>query len=192
MEETLLGSRFAAGDPTAIREVYQRYAGPVHAVGMALLGDIDLAAEVVQITLLKAWRSARSFDPSRALDPWLYAIARRVSIDLYRRERRQARAAEPDELDRPVLPVSFVATWEAFEVRAAIDRLEPGEREVVRLQHMEGFTHAEIAARLGIPLGTVKSRAHRAHARLASALSHVVELDETDRGRTSGRGVGTR
>jgi RNA polymerase sigma-70 factor (ECF subfamily) len=59
------------------------------------------------------------------------------------------------------------------EVRRAIDELAPEEREVVRLQHLDGLTHAEIAERLGIPLGTVKSRSYRAHRQLAARLGHL-------------------
>ena len=169
-----LAAGFAAGDEAAIRAVYVRYAGPILTVAMSALGKRDLADEVVQTTMLKAWRAAGSFDASRDLAPWLYAIARRVSIDVYRRE---ARAATPEEVpdDRAaVVPLSFERTWEAWEVRSALDRLPPDEREVVRLAHFLGMTHAEIAERLDVPIGTVKSRSNRAYRRLASLLAHVV------------------
>jgi DNA-directed RNA polymerase specialized sigma24 family protein len=78
---------------------------------------------------------------------------------------------------------TFVQAWkaaarfdevsDAWEVRRAIDALPPDEREVVRLQHLEGRTHIEIAERLGVPVGTVKSRSHRAHQHLATRLAHL-------------------
>ena len=106
--------------------------------------------------MLKAWRAAGTFDPSRDLAPWIYAIARRVAIDIHRREagRRPTESAD----DVAVEPLSFSRTWEAWEVRSAVDQLPADEREVVRLSHMGGLTHREIAERLGVPLGTVKSR----------------------------------
>ena len=73
------------------------------------------------------------------------------------------------------MPIAFERTWEAFEVRAALDQLPSDEREVVRLAHFEGLTHSEIADRLDVPVGTVKSRSFRAHRRLAGLLAHLVE-----------------
>jgi RNA polymerase sigma-70 factor (ECF subfamily) len=169
-----LAARFAAGDEGAVRAVYARFAGPILTVALGTLGKRDLADEVVQTTMLKAWRAAATFDPSRELAPWLYAIARRAAIDVYRRE---ARAGTPEELSddqAAVVPLSFERTWEAWEVRTAVDQLPPDEREVVRLAHFLGMTQSEIAERLGVPLGTVKSRSSRAHKRLASLLAHVV------------------
>ena len=179
MDDPSLVERFIAGDETAVRDLYRRYAGPVLTVGVSLLGRRDLAAEVVQTTFLNAWRAAPRFDGSRDLGPWLYAIARRAAIDVYRRENRHARPSS-DLPDVAVLPVSFESTWEAFEVRRAVDELPPDERAVVRLAHFEGLTHAEIAARLGVPLGTVKSRSHRAHAHLTAALAHLAPNDVDD------------
>lgn len=173
-----LAAAFAAGDEAAVRAVYARYAGPILTVAMGTLGKRDLADEVVQTTMLKAWRAAARFDPSRDLAPWLYAIARRVAIDVYRRE---ARAATPEEIpdDRAaVVPLSFERTWEAWEVRSALDRLPPDERDVVRLAHFLGMTHREIAEHLQVPVGTVKSRSSRAHKRLAAMLAHVVREPE--------------
>ena len=69
--------------------------------------------------------------------------------------------------DVPVEGPSFVATWEAFEVRAAVDQLDHDEREIVYLSHFGGLTQTEIAKKLDIPVGTVKSRSHRAHKSLA-------------------------
>jgi RNA polymerase sigma-70 factor, ECF subfamily len=177
-DDAELARRFAAGEEEAVTAVYRRYAGPVLTVAMATLGRRDLADEAVQTTMLKAWRAASSFDPSRELAPWLYAIARRVAIDIYRRESRAATATELGDDDVAVVPLSFERTWEAWEVRTALEKLPPDEREVVRLSHLVGLPHPQIAEQLGVPLGTVKSRSSRAHRRLAGLLSHVVAVAE--------------
>jgi RNA polymerase sigma-70 factor (ECF subfamily) len=169
-----LVARFAAGDEGAVRDLYARYAGPVFTVAMSRLGRRDLADEAVHTTMLKAWRAAATFDPTHDLAPWLYAIARRVAIDIHRRESRAAVPAQLADDDVAVEPVSLSRTWQAWEVRAAVDKLPAPERDVVRLGHLEGLTHREIADHLGIPVGTVKSRSARAHRRLASLLGHLV------------------
>lgn len=177
-QEGDLVARFAAGDEAAIRAIYARYTGPILTVAMSTLAKRELADEVVQTTMLKAWRAAPSFDSSRDLAPWLYAIARRVAIDVYRRERRAAIPEELSDDQVAVVPLSFERTWEAWEVRSALEQLPAEERDVVRLAHYDGMTHGEIAERLGVPIGTVKSRSHRAHRRLAALLAHVVSATE--------------
>jgi RNA polymerase sigma-70 factor (ECF subfamily) len=169
-----LNTRFRLGDESAVRAIYQRYGGAMFAVAMSMLRDRELAAECVQQTFVRAWRASRSFDPGRELRPWLATITRRVAVDIYRREAR-SRSEPRADVDDTVVPIAFERTWEAFEVRAALDRLPADEREVVRLAHFEGLTHSEIAERLDVPVGTVKSRSFRAHRRLAGLLSHLVD-----------------
>ncbi len=175
-----LVARFRAGDESAIRDLYRDYGRVVFAIARRALNDRSLAEEAVQQTFLQAWRAAGSFDPSRDLAPWIYTIARRVCIDLYRREsRRQAEPLDSVAERDPSLvsqPGGIEESWQRWQVRTAIDRLPAEEREVVRLQHLQGFTHQEIAERTGVPLGTVKSRSHRAHRRLATLLGHLEEV----------------
>jgi RNA polymerase sigma factor (sigma-70 family) len=172
-------ARFRDGDGEAVRAVYRAYGRLVYAVAHKVLGDPGLCEEATQQTFLKAWRAAPSIDPDRELGPWLATIARRVAIDLYRRESvRPAAAIEAVSPDDPALtsaPVAAEAVYEFWEVRRAVSALPEDEREVVRLQHFEGLTHAQIAERLGLPLGTIKSRSHRAHKRLAADLGHLRE-----------------
>src|SRR4029450_2855916 len=87
-DDAALVAASAAGDDLAVKAIYERFARPVLTVGMSALGRRDLADEVVQVTMLKAWRAAGTFDRSRDLAPWIYAIARRVAIDIHRREAR--------------------------------------------------------------------------------------------------------
>ena len=166
--------RFRDGDPGAVRVVYEQYGRAVFTVAYRALGDRGLAEEAVQQTFLQAWRAASRFDPQRDPAPWLYAIARRVAVDLFRRERRH-QSADAEDQEVAVLPQSFEGTWEAWEVRSALDQVPTEEKEVLHATHFLGFTHEETAERLGIPVGTVKSRSHRAHRRLAGLLSHLRE-----------------
>ncbi len=162
-------------------ELYHRYAGAVTTVARSALWSDDLVADAVQQTFVKAWNARADFDSDRPFAPWLYAIARRVAIDIVRRERRR-QGPEPAEADLAVLPADLSHIWETYEVRAALDGLPVDEREVLRLHYFEGRTHVEIAQILEVPLGTVKSRSHRAHGRLEEALGHlVVEPDAVPR-----------
>ncbi len=168
--------RFRAGDPDAVRELYRVYGRAIYVVARRALGDRGLAEEAVQQTFLQAWRAAGRFEAGRSPGPWLYAIARRVAIDLYRRERRHRSDARPD--DDPgiaVLSPSFELTWQVWEVRTALDRLPEEEQAVVRATHFLGLSHSQAAEQLGVPVGTVKSRSHRAHRRLAEMLAHLEE-----------------
>jgi RNA polymerase sigma-70 factor (ECF subfamily) len=172
-------ARFREGDPDAVREVYRSHGRLVYAVAYKVLGDRGLAEEATQQAFVKAWRAAQSFDEQRELGPWLAAIARRVAIDLYRRE--AVRAADPLEsasAGDPALissPDSAESIYDVWEVREAVAELPPEEQEIVRLQHLDGFTHVQIAERLGVAVGTVKSRSFRAHKRLAAMLGHLRE-----------------
>ena len=174
MDRHLL-ERFCTGDPSAVGELYAMFSGPVFTVAMSILRDRDLAADATQQTFVKAWQGAARFDPDREFGPWIYAIARRATIDLWRRERRRSVGRAIEEVEVAVTPPGIEQTWEAFEVRNALAQLSPEERDVIRLTHFLGLTHDETAERLGIPVGTVKSRSHRAHLRLAALLRHVIE-----------------
>lgn len=172
MDDALLAA-FREGDPDAIKTVYREFARPVATVARSIVGDDHLVDDIVQQTFTKAWRAAQTFDPTRRFAPWLYSIARRTAIDAARSERRPTRGDHEPEADVSIDPPSMEQTWEAFEVRRAIDTLPPEEQEVVKLSHTLRLTHSEIAQHLGIPIGTVKSRSNRAHRRLLVALAHL-------------------
>lgn len=164
--------RFRDGDEAAVKAVYERFRGPVFAISMSILHDHGLAADATQQTFIKAWQAATTYDANRELGPWIYAIARRTAIDIYR---KSSRSVASNEVDITSLPPSLDTIWEVFEVRSAIDRLPDEERQVIKLSHFDGLTHVEIAEHMGIPVGTVKSRSHRAHQRLLELLRHVEE-----------------
>jgi RNA polymerase sigma-70 factor (ECF subfamily) len=186
-----LAARFAAGDPDTIRVLYQSYGRLVHAVAYKVLGDVGLAEDATQQTFVQAWRAAASYDPTRALGAWLATIARRVAIDVYRRERRHrgVEAVDPSDPALVTAPPSVEQLYDVWEVREALGKLSDQERELIRMQHYGEFTHAEIARELEIPLGTVKSRSFRAHKRLAGLLGHLrpEAANDDDRGRSDER-----
>jgi RNA polymerase sigma-70 factor (ECF subfamily) len=175
--ERTVEERFAAADDTALAEMFDAHAGPMLAVAVSQLDDRRLAEEAVQQAFVQAWRAAPTFDPARPLGPWLRSIVRRTAIDIWRRERRhEARNLEDvSPRDLPTVePPSIADTSDVWAVRAAVDALPPASREVVRLAHQEQLTQSEIAERLGVPLGTVKSRTHAAYRQLAAALASDV------------------
>jgi RNA polymerase sigma factor (sigma-70 family) len=179
----LLGRRlrrkFRDGDPDAVRTVYREYGRLVYAVAYRVLGDSTLAEEATQQAFLKAWRAAASIDTDRELGPWLATIAKRAAIDLYRAEAsRRAAPLESAPPSDPALvspPQSAESLSDTWEVRQAVQQLPEDELEVVRLQHFEGLTHTQIAERVNVAAGTVKSRSFRAHRRLAEMLGHLNE-----------------
>jgi RNA polymerase sigma-70 factor (ECF subfamily) len=170
-----LARAFVAGEPDSMRAIFTRYAGPIHTVAFSRLGNHQLAEEAVQETLLKAWRARATFDPERELSPWLYQIARRVATDIYRRERRHRHHAVVAESISATGVATFSGTWEAWQVREALGGLPPEERDLIRLTHYVGLTQSQIAERLELPIGTVKTRVYRAHRRLAAQLDHLRE-----------------
>lgn len=167
--------RFQAGDLDALGELYNVFTGPVHAVVRGVLGPNGAIDDVVQETFMRAWRGASSFDPDRAIGPWLFTIARRTSIDMLRKENRPTRSDHEELTDNVSVDLPGIEdAWERWEIRIALDRLPEEERTVLMLSHYHGLTHPQIAEHLAIPPGTVKSRSHRGHQRLSGMLGHLV------------------
>ena len=171
---------FRHRDAGAVRVVYRQYGRLVFTVAYRVLGRHDLAEEAVQQTFVQAWQAADRVDVDRDPAPWLATIAKRVAIDIHRREARRSAVPYADVGDlagEEQLMTSRAPDDETLDsvwhVRRAIETLPAQEKSVVRLQHLDGMTHTEIADKLGIPLGTVKSRSRRAHQRLASLLGNL-------------------
>ncbi len=172
---------FRRGDERAVSALYERYGRLVFTVCLRILGDRSRAEEGVQQTFVQAWRSANSFDPTRELGPWLCTIARRVGIDLLRQDARHrnetleihhgsGESEHRRDASLTVLPPNAEQIEAVWRVRQAIDALAPADRELVKMQHFEGLTQNEIAERMAIPVGTVKSRAHRIQRELGRVL----------------------
>jgi RNA polymerase sigma-70 factor (ECF subfamily) len=174
LSERDLAIRLRAGDAAVASELYRAFGRLVFAVAHKVLGNRTLAEDATQQAFLQAWRSRATVDPARGLRPWLCTIAQRAAIDIHRREARHSH--EEIDLERTVEP-SYEEVWEVWRVREAVEALPEDERTVVRMQHFEDRSLPEIAERLGVPLGTVKSRSHRAHQRLAAALRETREME---------------
>ena len=173
MSAPSLVARLRNGDPDAVGRLYDEYGQRIFAVAYKALGDRSLAEEAVQLTFLKTWQAADRLEPDVEIGGWLYTVTRRTAIDLYRRESRHATVSLDAEI--VALPTSFEELWQVWEVRSMIDRLPAGERAVVEAMHYRGQTMQETADELGVPVGTVKSRSHRAYVRLADLLGHLRE-----------------
>jgi RNA polymerase sigma-70 factor (ECF subfamily) len=167
--------RFRERDSTALAEVYDRYHRATWSVAMSITRADHLAQEAVQDTFVRAWQAAGQYDPSRDLGPWLMTIARHATLDLVRREMRPTRGGHEAEQDAVVEDPGIDPVWTAWQVQEALRRLTDDEALIIRLAFFEDLTQTQIATRLDVPVGTVKSRSHRAHRRLAELLAHLRE-----------------
>ncbi|MEZ5247788.1 MAG: sigma-70 family RNA polymerase sigma factor [Ilumatobacteraceae bacterium] len=160
----------------ALAEVYRRHAGAVFGLAKRLLGDQARAEEVVQEVFLRLWNHPERFDPERgSLRSFLLAQAHSRSVDVLRSEAARRRREERDaqhhaesgyDLDRQVWDLAL-----AEHVRTAMEKLHPGERAAVELAYFGGRTYREVAAELGEPEGTVKSRIRNGLKRLRAELT---------------------
>jgi RNA polymerase sigma factor (sigma-70 family) len=175
MDDVDLAAWFATGDSEAVRALYRTYGALVYSVAYRVLGNAPLAEDASQHAFLQAWRAASTYDPARPLAAWLVSIARRTAIDVYRRERRHLGAVDVESVESELItmPPSVEQIYDVAQVRQALQALPDDDRDVIRLQHFDELTHTEIAERLAIPVGTVKSRSFRAHRRLAALLGHL-------------------
>ena len=164
----------AARDRAAFVTLFERYAGKIKAFMMRGGVSAADADEITQDVMVAIWRRADSFEPARAsASTWIFAIARNRRIDLA----RHAGRAGPDPLDplfHPDPEPDGFATLNANErearLRQALAGLAPEQRHVLVLAFYDGLSHAEIAAREGLPLGTVKSRIRLAFRHLHAIL----------------------
>jgi len=159
-----------SADREAFARLFDHFAPRVKGLLMKAGTPAELAEEVAQETLLTVWRKATLFDPSKAsAGTWIATIARNLRIDIARRETRSRLSQVYEILDEdgPEQPDAAVSGAERdVLVRAAMTQLSPDQYRVIELAFIEGFSHQDVAKRLAIPLGTVKSR-------LRLALSHL-------------------
>jgi RNA polymerase sigma-70 factor, ECF subfamily len=173
-DDSQLGRDYAGGGEAAFAAVYARFRGPVFGIALHVLADRGLAEEASQVAFVAVWRSRERFDPDRGLSAWVFSMARRAAIDIYRRERR-APVTTGELVEVAVEGMSVERMWQTWEIRRAVEALPTDEATIIRLAHYYQMTHSEIAAYLGLPVGTVKSRSFRAHRRLAEALNHLLD-----------------
>jgi RNA polymerase sigma-70 factor, ECF subfamily len=157
-EEADLMAEVAAGDIGApVAELYRRYGGRLYRFGLQALGNAGLAEEMVQECFVRLWRTAGRFDADRGtVAAYLFVIARSVAADV--RKRPSSRPLVPvEDAQLPPQRESVDRILERLMVRDALDSLSPAHRQVLRLVHEDGLTQSQIAGRLGLPLGTVKT-----------------------------------
>ncbi|HZG92313.1 MAG TPA: sigma-70 family RNA polymerase sigma factor [Pseudonocardia sp.] len=160
--------RFVAGDPVALRAVYDRYAGEVHGFALRCLRAHHDAEDLTQQVFVRAWRGRSTFDPARGtIGAWLQGIARRQVADRLAARARDAAVSLAAQVAghgrNGEVPDQVI---EAVVVADELNRLAPEQRRVVRLAFYHDLTHAQIAALTGLPLGTVKSHLRRGLERL--------------------------
>jgi len=156
-------ARCAAGDRTALRVIYDAEAPRMAGVARRMLRRQDLAEEAVQDAFMRVWRAAATFDPKKgAARSWLYAILRNCALTILRDEGRFATTDEdPAEEAAPMTESALARLPETSALRRCLERLDSQRRAVVVLSYVHGLSHGELAGKLGVPLGTVKSWVRR-------------------------------
>ena len=181
------------GDDNAWAKLVEEYRGLVYSICYLFCGSTQDAEDLVQDTFLKIWMNLASYDPSRGeLKGWIATVTRNQRVDRFRRSGQERRTDSIDSVataggrsdqsesmplaqripDARPTPHDVAVTSEVTGiVTRAVSRISPEMREVVTMRFVHGFDNQEIAHRLRIPEGTVKSRTNRGRAQLASLLS---------------------
>lgn len=175
-------ARLARGDVEALATLHERFAPLVHAVATRILDDPGLAEECTQDVFVQLWRHAARYEPGRARPgTWIFGITRNRALELARS--RRARPSDPhadvDPGDLAPAPDDLAArSEEAERVALAMAELPQDLYAVIRLAYFDGLSHSEIAARLGLPLGTVKGRIRAALDRLRQVPALAGRLED--------------
>jgi RNA polymerase sigma-70 factor (ECF subfamily) len=175
LSDEALVALVARGDEDALAELYDRVSRVAYGLALRVLRDERHAEDAVQEAFLQVWRSAATFRAERAkASTWILTLVHRRAVDLVRREER--RQAEPlaDEAEvGQAAEQTEEAAWLRFErerVQTALRQLPDVQREALELAYYGGFSQSELADRLGVPLGTIKSRMFSGLARLRELL----------------------
>ncbi len=172
-DATALARRFVEGDEKALAEVYGQWSSLVYSLALRSLGHATDAEDATQKVFVSAWRGRERFDPERAsISAWLVGITRNTVADAHQartRERHlaaQAAAVAPDE----AVPSAELDLADRLLIADEIAQLDPIPRTVVHLAFYDDLTHTQIAERLDMPVGTVKSHIRRSLSRLRQRL----------------------
>ena len=176
-DEELLAA-ICAGDADAFLHLHERHAAHAQRIALRVLGDLELAEEVVQEVFLNVWRRPRGYEPLRgAAAPWLFSVVRHRAIDCWRSERRRPTAAQDSEQQFASLIAADDTENEILdrercrELSLQVQQLPLHQCVVVELGYYGELTHSEIATRLQIPLGTAKSRMRLGLQRLSTEIA---------------------
>ena len=172
----------ARGDHAALAELYDRHGRLVYSLALRVLRDQGDAEDVVQEVFSQAWRQASRYESTRGqVVAWLMNLARSRAIDRLRSRRARPETGANDvEADRVLdlaLPIDeqLALSDQAERIRAAVERLSLVQRVAIELAFYEGLTHVEIAERLELPLGTVKTRIRQGLSKLKERLAGAVQ-----------------
>jgi RNA polymerase sigma-70 factor (ECF subfamily) len=178
-EDRFLLQRVAKGDRNAFAMLYDRYGTASFGMALKICNNRALAEDVVQEAFLSIWQRAGRFDPKRGSVPaYLFAAVHNKAVDAVRHEeslRRREEGVADDTREtggEEVLEAAWLGVRRQ-EVRLAVARLSPVQREALELAYFEGLTYSEVADKLGIPLGTAKTRLRDGMIRLRALLPHL-------------------
>lgn len=160
----------------SMHDLYEKHAPELRRYAVRLTGDRARAEDVVQETLLKAWQHPEvTGDPARSPRAWLFTVARNIIVDYQRsaRFRRESVTADTDVIHDHAGPDEVNAALDRMLLSSALSQLSADHRDVIRRSYYEGCTSAQIAADLGIPEGTARSRLHYAVRALRLALQEM-------------------
>jgi RNA polymerase sigma-70 factor (ECF subfamily) len=179
LSDEALVALVARGDEPALGELYDRVGRVAYGLAYRVLRDERLAEDAVQEGFLALWRTAAAFRAERAkASTWILTLVHRRAVDLVRREERRRTEPLGDEVaaDAAQTEATEEAAWLRFErerVQAALRQLPDVQREAIELAYYGGFSQSELAERLGVPLGTIKSRMFAGLARLRELLDEA-------------------
>jgi RNA polymerase sigma-70 factor (ECF subfamily) len=162
-QDRALIARLQRRDPQALAELYDFYGKMAYSLVLRVVRDKAIAEDLVQETFLRVWNRVHSMDCEKgSIGPWLLAIARNRAIDYLRSSAgRERNAVELDEADHAPLyhrmEAEILLSDQARRVKAAMDKLAPNYRTVMELAYFEGLSQSEMAAKMGQPLGTIKT-----------------------------------
>lgn len=170
--------RIAAGEQAALRQFYERFHGVVYQFSLRTLANGADAAEVLNEVMLEVWRRAASFEGQSLVRTWLLSITRNKSVDLLRRK-RPGESFDDSHLDGEAdghcpLSAGLALQQQGEQVRQCLDKLKDSHRQVVYLTFFEELSYPQIAAIMGIPGGTVKTRMMHAKQQLLQCLRRLL------------------
>lgn len=183
-DETLVAA-YVDGDAVAFDRLVERHRRRVFGICLRYFGDAADAEDAMQDAFVSLLRRAETFRGGAAFSTWMYRVATNACNDLARKRSRRPRIADTDvsALGDRLAVTDDIDHGLDPELAAALDALDPTTRDAIVLHDVHGLAYADIAARLELPIGTVKSRIHRGHARLAAALAPAGEEPGTVPGR---------
>ncbi len=163
-ETAMLLQRCASRDRAAFRRLYDLWAARLHGVAARITGQSSLAADATHDAFVQVWQHAGRFDPARGSpDAWLVSLVRYRALDIVRQRGREVAGYEPEEQadESPDALSQLMGSAEGVALQRCLDRLDPERRRLVVLAFINGLSHPDLAARLRMPIGTVKSSIRR-------------------------------